>query len=81
MIKVLKFSADWCGPCKALTPKFKEISMKEEFSDVEFSEIDIDKRQDLATQYNIRSIPTVIVLKDDTVVDRIVGVVPEKIEK
>ena len=81
MIKVIKFSADWCGPCKAIAPKFKEISLKEEFFDIEFSEIDIDKNQDLATQYKIRSIPTVIILKDDTIIERIVGNNSEKIEQ
>ena len=80
MIKVLKFSAVWCGPCKTLEPKFKEISEKPEFKGVEFQYINIDENQDLSRKHNIRSIPTVIILKDDVEVDRIVGMAPAKIE-
>ncbi len=81
MVKVIKFSANWCLPCKILAPKLKEILEKPEFKDIQFEEIDIDKNQEFAKKYNIRSIPTVIVIKDDIVIERIVGMIPDKIEK
>ncbi len=85
MLQVLKFSATWCQPCKALAPKFEEI--KQKYSDnpnIVFQELDVDKCQDLATKYIIRSVPTVIILKGEPnkmeVIERISGNVPEKIE-
>ena len=70
-MKVAKyFSATWCGPCKAFKPIMKELS--DEGYDIEF--IDGDENQDLAVQYNIRSVPTTIIEEDGEEVSRIVGV-------
>ena len=69
MKEVLKFSASWCGPCKALSMTLKEI----DDLGVEIKEIDIDDQLDLAAQYNIRSVPTLIVLQGGTEVRRKTG--------
>lgn len=77
--KVVKFSANWCAPCKALAPKMVEISKK--FANIKFEEIDIDKDPDSAEKYSIRSLPTVLLFdENDKVIERIHGYAPEKIE-
>lgn len=81
MIEVLKFSAIWCVPCKQLAPKFDEISKNPKYNSVVFKQYDVDKAQEEATKFNVRSIPCVIIIKDDVITDRIVGNVPDKITK
>jgi thioredoxin 1 len=66
MKEVLKFSASWCGPCKALSMTLKDI----DDLGVEIKEIDIDDQLDLAAQYNIRSVPTLVVLEGGSEVRR-----------
>jgi thiol-disulfide isomerase/thioredoxin len=62
MVTVKKFSAVWCGPCRALAPVVNEI--KGQFSNVKFEDYDVDTDYDAATQYGIRSVPTVVIEKD-----------------
>ena len=69
MKEVLKFSASWCGPCKALSMTLKDI----DDLDTVVKEIDIDDQLDLAATYNIRSVPTLVVLQDGTEVRRKTG--------
>jgi thioredoxin 1 len=71
MVTVKKFSAVWCGPCRALAPVMNEI--KGQFSNVKFEEYDVDEAYDVATQYGIRSVPTVIIVKDGKEVERFTG--------
>ncbi|NIU67007.1 MAG: thioredoxin family protein [Actinobacteria bacterium] len=66
------FYADWCGPCKTQEPILEE--METDWGDVEFQRIDVDENQDVANQYQVRSIPTLVVENDDGVVERFVGV-------
>jgi thioredoxin 1 len=66
------FYADWCGPCKTQDPILEEL--EEEYGDVEFEKIDVDENQDVANEYQVRSLPTLIVENDDGVVERFVGV-------
>ena len=74
-MKTLKyFSAAWCGPCKAFKPVMNEI--KSEGYYVEF--IDIDMLTDLAQQYNVRSVPTVVIEEGGVEVDRFVGSIPKQ---
>ena len=72
MLEVKRFSAVWCGPCKALAPVMKGI--KGEYSDVVFETIDVDTDHEQASKYGIRSVPTVVFVKDGIEVDRLVGV-------
>lgn len=71
MITVKKFSAAWCGPCRALAPMINEI--KGQFSNVRFEEYDVDEAYEEATKYGIRSVPTVIMEKDGIEVERFTG--------
>ena len=70
-MKLLQFKAVWCNPCKQQTKEFKENPV-----DVELEAIDVDEDdKDLATQYSIRSIPTMVLVGDnDEVINRWTGV-------
>ena len=76
MLKVIKFSADWCGPCRALKPVWEKIVSGTK--DVEFEAINIDVDSEKATQFKIQAIPTLVFLKDGVEVDRMLGLVKEK---
>jgi thioredoxin 1 len=71
MLEVKKFSAAWCGPCRALKPVFEEV--KSQFSNVKFEEYDVDTAYEEAAQFGIRSVPTVVLVKDGKEVDRFTG--------
>jgi thioredoxin 1 len=71
MVKVKKFSAVWCGPCRALAPVMNEI--KGQFSNVKFEEYDVDNEVDEVMKYSITSVPTVIIEKDGVVLERFSG--------
>ncbi|WP_343218094.1 MULTISPECIES: thioredoxin [Halobellus] len=70
-VRVLDFYADWCGPCKKQDPILEDLEA--EYGDVDFQKIDVDEEQDLANQYQVRSLPTVVVEQDGDIVDRFVG--------
>jgi len=76
MLKVTKYGAEWCAPCKLLSPIFKMIS--ESTEGVEFVSVDIDEEPELSTTMNIRSVPTLIFEKDGAVVDSMVGLAKEQ---
>ena len=65
------FSATWCGPCKATKPTFN--SLKESVTDVEYQLVDVDDEGHLAEQFNIRAVPTFVLLKDNVEVARMSG--------
>ncbi|MGL5052898.1 MAG: thioredoxin [Cetobacterium sp.] len=69
-IVLVDFWAEWCGPCKMLAPILEELS---EESIAKICKINVDESGDLAGDYGIRSIPTMIVFKDGIKVDQIVG--------
>ena len=66
--KVLKFSASWCQPCKMLSKTIEGMTME-----TPIEEIDIDEQEELAIQYQIRSVPTLVMLDDDKEVKRVTG--------
>ena len=71
-ISVVDFWAEWCGPCKALTPVIEELA--NEYGDkVTVGKLNVDNNQNTALKYGVRSIPTVIILKDGKLVDKQVG--------
>lgn len=73
---LIKFTAAWCGPCKAFGPVFKAFAEK---NGLEVREIDIDSDPDMAERYDIRSVPTVVVVEGDNEVKRIVGAKPTNV--
>jgi len=80
MLKLLDFYADWCGPCKIMAPVFEEIEA-EYSGKVEFEKVDVEANESLAGQYDIRSIPTFVLVKDDKEVDRRMGAMPKEMLK
>ena len=66
------FYADWCGPCKTQDPILDDLA--EEYEDVEFEKVNVDEEQDVANEYQVRSLPTLIIENDDGIVERFVGV-------
>ena len=74
---VLDFWAKWCPPCKMLGPIFEELS--KEMSEFKFAKIDVDKNQEIAGQFEVRSIPTLIFFKDKKEIGRMTGFLPKEI--
>jgi len=74
-MKILQFSADWCGPCKMMKPKLK--SFAEEMGDrIDLELINVDENAELTAKYEVKNIPTFIFIKDDEVVKRLIGAAP-----
>ena len=73
---IVDFWAEWCGPCKMLTPILEELSneMKNEINVVK---VNLDDNQDLAMKYSIRSIPTLLLFNEGNLVDTKVGLLPK----
>jgi thioredoxin 1 len=71
-VRLMDFYADWCGPCKTQDPILE--ALVEDYESVELVKVDVDEKQDVANEYQVRSLPTVIVENDDGIVDRFVGV-------
>lgn len=72
---LLDFYADWCGPCKTLLPIVDDLAKENE--DFEIVKINVDNNQELASQFQVRSIPALFFIKDKIVVDRIQGLQPK----
>lgn len=68
---VVDLFATWCGPCKMLSPILDEIS--EEITTTKFYKIDVDDNEDIAREYNVMSIPTVLVFENGELINTIVG--------
>ena len=73
---LLDFWASWCGPCKMLSPVVDQIA--EEVSDIKVGKVNVDEEMELARQYNIMSIPTLLVFKDGQLANQSVGVIPKQ---
>ena len=77
---VVDFYADWCGPCKIIAPVLEQLS-KEYKGKAKFVKIDTDDNQELAGQFGIMSIPTVMFFSKGRVEDIVIGAVPAAIFK
>lgn len=70
---LVDFYADWCGPCKMLSPIVDEVA--KEMSEIKVVKVNVDEAQDLAMNYQVMSIPTLVVIKDGKEAKRSVGLI------
>lgn len=73
---LVDFFATWCGPCKMLSPIIEQIA--NERPDVKVCKIDVDEAQELAREYQIMTVPTLMVVKDGKIAHRFSGVAPKQ---
>ena len=73
---LIDFYADWCGPCQKISPIVDKFA--EEHSEIKVVRIDIDAQEELADRYNIRSIPTLVVIENGEEINRVIGLVSEE---
>ncbi|KAK4254065.1 hypothetical protein QN277_009496 [Acacia crassicarpa] len=76
---VVHFTASWCMPSVAMNPIFEELASS--YQDALFLTVDVDEVKDVATKLEIKAMPTFVLLKDGTMVDKIIGANPEEIKK
>ena len=74
---LVDFWAAWCGPCRMLSPVVDEVAA--ELSGVKVGKVNIDEQPDLAAQFDVMSIPTLVVFKDGKAVNQSVGVIPKEV--
>lgn len=72
---LIDFYADWCGPCRMVSPIVDEIA--EEREDIVVGKVNVDDEQDLAADFDVFSIPTLVVIKNGKVVQQVAGAMPK----
>ena len=77
MVKVKRFTAVWCGPCRQLAPLFEQL--QSEYTNVTFETIDVDENREAAQENFVTSVPTVIFEKDGLTKQRFTGAQPKSI--
>jgi thioredoxin 1 len=75
---LVDFWAVWCGPCKTIAPIVEELAAEYD-GKLQVGKVDVDNNHQIAMQYGIRSIPTLLVFKGGKVVEQIIGAVPKKV--
>lgn len=73
---LVDFWATWCGPCRMIAPVLEEVA--KERPDVTVCKVDVDEERDLALEYGVSSIPTLLVFRDGKVVNQSIGAMPKE---
>ncbi|XP_062111729.1 thioredoxin H-type-like [Humulus lupulus] len=76
---VIDFTATWCGPCRSMEPTLSDLSKL--FIDVEFVKIDVDELPDVAAECGVQAMPTFLLMKKGSQVDRVVGARKDELKK
>ena len=76
-VAVVDFWAEWCGPCRMIGPVIEELATEYDGKAL-IAKVDVDENAELSQQYGVRSIPTILILKDGEVVDKHVGVITKQ---
>ncbi|MCG6935632.1 MAG: thioredoxin [Proteobacteria bacterium] len=71
---IIDFWAPWCGPCQSFGPVYEEIS--EKYPDIVFAKVNTEAQQDIAAQFNIRSIPTLMIFREQVILYAEAGALP-----
>ena len=69
---LVDFWAEWCGPCKQIAPRLEELENKYE-NNLSVCKVDVDQNRDLALEYNVRSIPSLLLFKSGQNIDTLIG--------
>lgn len=77
---LVDFWAEWCGPCRMIAPMIESMANEYEEKAV-IVKVDVDSNPELSVKYGIRSIPSLMIFKDGALVEKFVGVQPEKVLK
>jgi thioredoxin 1 len=75
-VLMVDFWASWCGPCRAIAPVLEELALASK-GGVTLAKVNVDEQPALAARYGIRSIPTILFVKDGKVADQVIGAVPK----
>jgi thioredoxin 1 len=75
-VMMVDFWAEWCGPCRAIGPVLEDLARSSNGT-VTLAKVNVDENPGLAARYGIRSIPTILFVKDGKVRDQVVGAVPK----
>ncbi len=75
---MVDFWAEWCGPCRAIAPVLEELAEASE-GRVTLMKVNVDENPGLAARYDVRSIPTILFVREGGVVDRVVGAAPKAV--
>jgi thioredoxin 1 len=75
-VMMVDFWAEWCGPCRAIAPVLEDLA-RESQGRVVLAKVNVDENPGLAARYGVRSIPTILLVKQGKVTDQVIGAVPK----
>jgi thioredoxin 1 len=75
-VLMVDFWAEWCAPCRAIAPALEELA-RESAGKASLAKVNVDEHPGLAARYGVRSIPTILFVKDGAVVDKVIGAIPK----